>query len=42
VDEFWPVQILHFGYDQGNERKVKPSGRLIKMDYKGLFVVLEI
>ena len=42
VDEFWLIQILHFGDDQGNERKVEPSARLIKMDYKGLFVVSEV
>jgi hypothetical protein len=28
--------------DQGNEREVEPSGRLIKMDCKGLFAVLEM
>jgi hypothetical protein len=39
VNEFWLIQILHFGHDQGNERKVEPPARFIKMNYKGLFAV---
>jgi len=32
VDKPWLTQILHLGDYQGNEGKVEPSGRRIKME----------
>ena len=42
MDESRFAQVLHLGDHQGDERKVEPSGRLVKVEYKGLFAVLEV
>lgn len=42
VDVFGFIEILHFVCNQGNQRKVEPSARLIKMDYKGILVIPEV